>query len=84
MNSLLTKARQHPGSLSFREACRLAEMFGFSLARIKGSHHMYQQDAIAELVNLQPAKDGKSAKTYQVRDIVKLIDQYNLIDKDER
>lgn len=44
--------------------------------RIKGSHHSYRINGIAEKPNLQ--RDGSKAKSYQVRQIRQIIKEYNL------
>ena len=45
--------------------------------RIKASHHIYSKAGVHEIINLQPGPDGK-AKSYQVRQVRGLIQQYNL------
>jgi len=66
------------GSLDvrFREFCQLMEAFGFRLSRISGSHHIYTHSALPELVNV-PDVRGK-AKPYQIRQFLKLVEEYNL------
>ncbi len=54
----------------------MAEAFGFQLARVKGSHHIYSHPSVPELVNLQSV-NGK-AKPYQVRQLLDLVGRYNL------
>jgi len=49
--------------------------FGFD-ERIKGSHHIYTKDGIETMLNLQ--KDGDMAKGYQVKQVRKMILNYNL------
>jgi predicted RNA binding protein YcfA (HicA-like mRNA interferase family) len=56
--------------------CKLVEAFGFRLSRVKGSHHIFVHAGVPELVNLQEVK-GK-AKPYQVRQFLKLVEEYNL------
>ena len=73
-DALLAKARSNPKGLRFDEACQLAEAFGWTLARQRGSHRVYKRSGTMELVNLQPDENGK-AKAYQVRQILRLIDQ---------
>jgi hypothetical protein len=50
---------------------------GFS-ERIRGSHHLYSKNGIRDIIDLQP-ENGK-AKAYQVRQVRKLFQQYNLTD----
>jgi predicted RNA binding protein YcfA (HicA-like mRNA interferase family) len=54
----------------------LVESLGFRLVRVNGSHHIFTHPGIPELVNLQDV-DGK-AKPYQVRQVLRLVDRYNL------
>jgi hypothetical protein len=45
--------------------------------RIKGDHHIFTKSGIAEIINLQPLKDG-SAKAYQVKQVRGIILNYRL------
>lgn len=54
----------------------LVAAFGFQLARIEGSHHIYRHDAIAEQLNLQEV--GNEAKPYQIRQFLRLVERYDL------
>lgn len=78
MNSrkLLQRALDNPRGLRFNEAIKLAEAFGFRLDRISGSHHIMKRAGIPELVNLQNV--GGTAKPYQVRQLLKLVEKHNL------
>jgi len=49
--------------------------------RIKGSHHIFSQENIEEIINLQP--DGSKAKAYQVKQIRELMVKYQLGVEDE-
>jgi predicted RNA binding protein YcfA (HicA-like mRNA interferase family) len=73
---LLVKALTSSKNLRFAEATRLAEAFGFQLSRVRGSHHVFVHPALRELVNLQEVS-GK-AKPYQVRQLLDLVERYNL------
>ena len=48
----------------------------FRFDRINGSHHIFVHPNIPELLNLQNVK-GK-AKAYQVKQLLQLIEKYNL------
>lgn len=50
--------------------------FGFQLARIAGSHHIFQHPTIPELVNLQEVSG--QAKAYQIRQFLRLVERHNL------
>jgi predicted RNA binding protein YcfA (HicA-like mRNA interferase family) len=72
---LLKRARANPKGLRFPEACALAEAFGWTLARSAGgSHRIYKRSGVMGLIVLQEGKNGK-AKAYQVRQIIRLIDE---------
>jgi predicted RNA binding protein YcfA (HicA-like mRNA interferase family) len=73
---LLQRALSSPANLRFEEACALARAFGFHLSRVKGSHHIFTHPDVRELVNLQEVK-GK-AKPYQVKQLLALVEGYNL------
>jgi len=64
-------------NVRFGDFCNLMTYFGFELVRIRGSHHLYQHPEIKEIMNAQPKKDGL-AKSYQVRQFLKLVDAHNL------
>jgi predicted RNA binding protein YcfA (HicA-like mRNA interferase family) len=76
LKKLLRKALGGTKNLRFDEAVRLAEGFGFRLSRTSGSHHIFAHGSIPELVNLQDV-NGK-AKPYQVRQLLRLVERYNL------
>ena len=73
------------GSLDirFEDFILLLEKFGFVLDRTRGSHYIFVHPHIAELLSIQPRKDGK-AKPYQLRQFLKLLETYNIQPRDER
>jgi len=73
---LLKKLLSGSKNISFSDATACAKAFGFRLDRINGSHHIFVHADIPELANLQNVK-GK-AKSYQVRQLLQLIERYNL------
>jgi len=54
----------------------LVEALGFERRRVSGSHHIYAHPDIPELINLQDARG--QAKPYQVRQILRLVERYDL------
>jgi predicted RNA binding protein YcfA (HicA-like mRNA interferase family) len=79
---LLTRLSQ--GSLTnvrFVDLVHFAEGLGFRLARTSGSHHILNHTALPELLNLQDVKG--QAKPYQIRQLLKLVERYNLRLEDE-
>jgi predicted RNA binding protein YcfA (HicA-like mRNA interferase family) len=72
----LEAVRRGSRNLRFRDVQRLLEALGFRLVRVSGSHHIFSATNIRELVNLQEV-DGQ-CKPYQLRQIARLIERYNL------
>ena len=73
---LLEKILAGSKNIRFAEAIALAEAFGFRLDRINGSHHIFVHKNIPALLNLQDV-NGK-VKPYQLKQLLNLIEQYNL------
>ena len=44
--------------------------------RIRGDHHIYSKEGIAEILNIQPL--GAMAKAYQVKQVRQIIVRYRL------
>lgn len=63
-------------NIRFNELRNFLLGLGFN-ERIKGDHHILTQQGIAEIINLQPLKDGR-AKVYQVKQVRGLILKYML------
>ncbi len=74
-------ARGSLHNVSFKDMVNLVEGFGFRLIRTSGSHHVFGHPDISELVNIQ-AVQGE-AKPYQIRQLLRLVERYNLILEDE-
>jgi predicted RNA binding protein YcfA (HicA-like mRNA interferase family) len=72
----LEKILAGSSNIAFADMCRLVEGFGFHLARVRGSHHIFAHPDVPELVNLQEV--GGKAKPYQIRQFLKLVEEYNL------
>jgi predicted RNA binding protein YcfA (HicA-like mRNA interferase family) len=73
---LLKKVLANPKNVRFGDIITLIEAFGFQLARVTGSHHIFEHAGLPEIVNIQNRK-GK-AKAYQVRQFLELVEQHNL------
>lgn len=73
---LLRLSRGHIQNVSFEDITNLVEGFGFALARRSGSHHIFSRPDIPEVINLQDIKG--QAKPYQIRQLLKLVERYNL------
>ena len=73
---ILEKALSTPQNIRFSEAIKLAEAFGFQLARIRGGHHILKRAGVPELLNFQNV--GGYAKAYQIRQMLEIVETYNL------
>lgn len=62
-------------SIRFTELCTLLRKMGFT-ERIRGSHHIYRKQGVAEKINLQ--RDDGHAKPYQVKQVRRTILKYKL------
>lgn len=65
-------------NIDFHDLQRAVEHYGFTLARVNGSHHIYRHPIHSRELNLQPAKDG-TAKPYQVRQFLQTVERYTII-----
>ncbi len=67
-------------NVRFADMLTLVGAFGFTVARIKGSHHICIHPDVDEPVNLQEVNG--QAKPYQIRQFLKLIERYDLTMED--
>jgi hypothetical protein len=67
-------------SIPFDGLCQLLRRLGFD-ERIRGSHHIFTREGIAEILNLQPK--GRHAKPYQVKQVRQVILKYRLGGQDD-
>lgn len=74
---LFEKALNSPQNLKFTDFVTLLMAFGFVLERTRGSHHIFTHPRIDEILSIQPNPQS-DAKPYQVRQFLKLVEQYNL------
>lgn len=64
-------------NIRFNDLCSLLNKLGF-VERVKGDHHIFTREGVAEILNLQPI--GDKAKAYQVKQVRQVITQYGLAD----
>jgi predicted RNA binding protein YcfA (HicA-like mRNA interferase family) len=63
-------------NVRFRDMRRLVEALGFELQQTSGSHHIFAHPNVPELLNLQEV--AREAKPYQIRQLLRLVEQYSL------
>lgn len=62
-------------NIKFNELCNLLSKLGFEV-RIRGSHYIYYQDGVQEIINIQEI--GGHSKAYQIKQIREIIINYKL------
>jgi predicted RNA binding protein YcfA (HicA-like mRNA interferase family) len=62
-------------NVTFDDLTALLVSLGFE-KRIKGSHHVFSKEGVAEIINIQPS--GSKAKPYQVKQVRAVIVKYKL------
>jgi hypothetical protein len=67
-------------NIRFGDLCALLSHLGFT-ERIRGDHHIFTRDGVAEILNLQPR--GGKAKPYQVRQVRGVLTSYGLAGEPE-
>jgi predicted RNA binding protein YcfA (HicA-like mRNA interferase family) len=73
---LMRLARGAVTNVAFADLCNLAEGLGFELRRVSGSHHVFAHPDIPQIINLQSVRG--QAKPYQVRQLLRLVERYDL------
>jgi len=76
LRKLLQKLQAGSRNLRFSDVVACACSVGFRLDRVNGSHHIFVHPCCDRLINLQDVH-GK-AKPYQVKQLLNLIECYNL------
>jgi predicted RNA binding protein YcfA (HicA-like mRNA interferase family) len=69
-------ARGAVANVAFGDLRALAESLGFELRRVSGSHHVFMHPQVPQLINLQSVRG--QAKPYQVRQLLRLVERYDL------
>ena len=74
------KLKNNPRNVRFEELCKAAELFGFRFRVEKAAIEFTSERGSKKSLNFQNVK-GK-AKPYQVRQLLKVIEKYNLLEED--
>jgi HicA toxin of bacterial toxin-antitoxin, len=69
-------------NVRFTELCRLVKALGFEQRRVSGSHDIFAHPAFPEILNLQQVRG--QAKPYQVRQLLRLVERYDLTVEGDR
>jgi len=79
---LFEELKNSPKNVRFEKLCKIVEAFGFRFRGGKGSHRIYVQEEVGEMLNFQNV--GGKAKAYQVRQFIKIVEEYNLLEEYEK
>jgi len=79
---LFEELKKNPKNVRFERLCKIAEAFGFRFRGGKGSHRIYVREGVEELLNFQNV--GGKAKPYQVRQLIKVIEKYVILEEDRK
>ena len=78
-SDIYEKLVKSPNNIGFDFICIAAKLFGFHQRGGKGSHVIFVRKGVLEMLNFQNVK-GK-AKPYQIRQFLKIIEKYNLLEE---
>ncbi|WP_456475675.1 type II toxin-antitoxin system HicA family toxin [Candidatus Pyrohabitans sp.] len=73
------KLEGNPKNVRFEDFCKALEIFGFKYRGGRGSHRVFTRKGIKEILTIQHVKCR--AKVYQVRQFLKLVEKYNLLEE---
>ena len=82
-DKLLQRMRNNPRTVSMRDLQVVLESFGFELARIKGSHHVFVGEIDGEGVTLVIPLRKPHVKAGYVQEVLELVDQILLEEGDD-
>ncbi len=66
----------HRAAMRFRDFRRILEAFGFTLDRVRGSHHVFKHPLVSRALNIQPR--GDKAKPYQIDQFLDIVEEFGL------
>jgi predicted RNA binding protein YcfA (HicA-like mRNA interferase family) len=73
---LLTKIRNNPRGVKFRDLTKVLEWYEFELRRVTGSHYIYKRAPYT----ISVPRHGKQVHSYIVKEVLRAIDE--LSDRD--
>ena len=73
---VLLKLINNPENVKFQDFVLIVGAFRFVPARTKGSHNIFLNKEINEIINIQNYKG--EAKPYQIKQFLSLVEKYNL------
>jgi hypothetical protein len=78
---LLRQILNNSKNVKFNDFVSILSAFGFICTRTEGSHNIFKNTAVKEIMNIQNVNG--EAKPYQIRQFFSLVEKYNLEMEDE-
>ena len=76
IEKLILKILNNQKNVKFDDFIQILNYFGFECDRISGSHHIFKNDEINELINIQNVKG--EVKPYQIKQFISIIEKNGL------
>ena len=73
---LLKQILNNQKNVKFNDFVAIVEAFGFFLSRTDGSHNIFKNKVVNEMINIQNVNG--EAKPYQIKQFFSLVEKYNL------
>jgi hypothetical protein len=73
-DKLIDALQNNPKDVRFEDACRIAELIGFTWGGGKGAHRAYQRPG--EPIGLNFQNWNGRIKPYQARQLIEMVDKY--------
>ena len=73
---LLRQILNNQKNVKFNDFVTILEAFGFFLSRTGGSHNIFKNSLVNEIINIQNVNG--EAKPYQIKQFFSLVEKYNL------
>ncbi len=79
---LLARLLNNRKNVGFSDFTLLLDAFGFKLMRSEGSHNIYRNESIMEIINIQNVNG--EAKPYQIKQFLTVVEKHNLRMEDKK
>ncbi|MDR2558957.1 MAG: type II toxin-antitoxin system HicA family toxin [Oscillospiraceae bacterium] len=79
---LLKQILNNQKNVKFNDFIIILEAFGFVRTRGEGSHNIFKNSFVNEIINIQNING--EAKPYQIKQFFSIVEKYNLKPREER
>jgi len=75
IEKIIQKMLQIPKEMAYKDIVRVLKHEGWVLRKAKGtSHRNFKKSGVAEIITLSPPSSKQKIKTYQVREIIQILE----------